>query len=104
MKCLVDYDFVIKYKCIVVLGSVNPHGSWYLPFCVIGWLYLSPVFSAFKVGGGIERRLAVRLVHVQIKGTFLVCFVYQSISFCGHFTFQAWEINHSFFQLIYAAC
>ena len=48
MKCVVQYDFIIKYKCIMVLGSVNPHGSWYLPFWVIGWLYLSPVFSAFK--------------------------------------------------------
>ena len=50
MKCVVEYDCIIKYKCIMVLGSVNPHGSWYLPFWVIGWLYLSPVFSAFEEG------------------------------------------------------
>ena len=48
MKSVVKYDFIINYKCIMVLGSVNPHGSWYLPFWVIGWLYLSPVFSACK--------------------------------------------------------
>ena len=57
MKCVVEYDFIIKYKCIMVLGSVNPHGSWYLPFWVIGWLYLNPVFSAFVVGGGVMPNL-----------------------------------------------
>ena len=98
MKCLVDYDFVIKYKCIVVLGSVNPHGSWYLPFCAIGWLYLSPVFSAFKVGGGIERRLAVRLVHVQINGTLLVCFVYQVFCLALPFHFSSVENKSQFFN------
>ena len=77
---------------------------WQLVSTILcNWLALfKPGIFCFQGGGGIERRLAVRLVHVQIKGTFLVCFVYQSILCCGHFTFQAWEINQ-FFQLIYAA-
>jgi hypothetical protein len=43
-----ENDFHVKCECSIMHGSANHYGNSYLPIELIGWLYLSPVFSAFR--------------------------------------------------------